>query len=242
MSKPTRKYPIETLTAREVRGLLSWAGRGKTAIRNRAIIVTMWRAGLRCAEVLALAPRDVNLERGTVRIRHGKGNKARTVGLDPEACDVVRRWVQMRHLWVAAPPRARLFCTLEGGPVAPAYLRQLLPRLAKRAGIEKRVHPHALRHTFAVELSREGVPIHVIQRALGHANAAATSEYVSKLEPRELITTIRARTWVVSPAPGKSPSSPVPPRCAKPSLRISASGIRLANLPKTVLPPDGPEE
>jgi integrase len=74
-----------------------------------------------------------------------------------------------------------------------SYVRAMLARMGKRAGIDRRVHAHALRHTFAVELSREGVPIPTISRALGHSSSAVTSRYIDHLEPRELLETIASR-------------------------------------------------
>lgn len=235
------RFPVEVLTNVEIRAMLRKSGRGATALRNRAIIVTMWRAGLRCSEVLALAPRDVDLETGTVRVRHGKGSRARTVALDPVACDVVRRWVEYRKT-LDTPAGARLFCTLKGRPVQPAYLRQLLPRLAARAGIAKRVHPHALRHTFAVELDREGKPLHLIQAALGHNNAATTSQYLSHLEPQELVAAIRGRRWASESPPDTAPTSSNHPSDTAPAERMRPSYILLSSTPKTELPPDGPAE
>ena len=73
--------------------------------------------------------------------------------------------------------RARsLLCTLKGQPVASAYVRALMPRLARRAGIDKCVHPHGLRHTHA-ELAFEGMPMNAIQAQLGHSSLATTRRY-----------------------------------------------------------------
>ncbi len=203
------KYPIEILTGDEMRAMMRAVGRGQTATRNRAIIVTIWRGGLRAAEVLGLARRDIDLDRGTVRVRHGKGDLARTVVLDPDACDVLRVWAVDRRRILAggrmARKRAPFFCTLKGGMVHTSYLRAMLPRLAKRAGVTKRVHPHSLRHTYAVELSREAVPLHLISAALGHANVATTSRYISHMESAELLDTMRSRpSWQTPPAAPKS--------------------------------------
>jgi len=70
--------------------------------------------------------------------------------------------------------RRRLFCTLAGGPLDQSYVRLLLPRLAARAEIDKRVHAHRLRHTHAAELAEEGYPVNFIQDQLGHASLAVT--------------------------------------------------------------------
>ncbi len=76
-----------------------------------------------------------------------------------------------------------------------AYVRALLPRLARKAGIEKRVHAHGLRHTHAFELANERTPLHVIQQQLGHSNVAVTSRYINHLAPTAVIETIKAREW-----------------------------------------------
>jgi site-specific recombinase XerD len=191
-----RKYPPEVLTPDEVRALISAASnRAPTGIRNRALIVVLYRCGLRLAEALALAPKDVDLAAGTLRVLHGKGDKARTVGIDPEGGAVLERWVERRK---KLGIRSRvLFCTLEGKPLKPQYVRAMLPRLAERAGIEKRVHPHGLRHTHAAELAREGVPVNEIQMQLGHGSLATTDRYVRHLEPRAVIERMQAREWSV---------------------------------------------
>ena len=93
--------------------------------------------------------------------------------------------------------RRRLFCTLDGRPVQASYVRTLLHRLARKAGIEKRVHPHGLRHTHAAELAAEGVPLNIIQAQLGHSNAATTSRYLDHIAPRQVVETMRKREWRV---------------------------------------------
>lgn len=84
---------------------------------------------------------------------------------------------------------------LQGQPVHSAYVRALLPRLARRAGIDKRVHAHGLRHTHAAELALEGKPMNLIQAQLGHASLATTSSYLAHIAPAQLIEAMRARTW-----------------------------------------------
>ncbi len=150
-----KSFPGEILAPDEVRSLIQAASsRAPTGIRNRALIVMLYRGGLRISEALDLRLKDIDRQAGTVRILHGKGDRARTVGLDPEAFAVVERWIDARSSR-RINGRAPLFCTLQGKPLDTAYVRALLPRLAKRAGIEKRVHAHGLRHTHAAELARE---------------------------------------------------------------------------------------
>ena len=83
------------MTDDEVRRLLKHVGRGVTAIRNRALIATMYRAGLRVSEALASYPKDVDAVDGVVRVLHGKGDRARTVALDAEALALLGRWADV---------------------------------------------------------------------------------------------------------------------------------------------------
>ena len=90
-----------------------------------------------------------------------------------------------------------MFCTLEGRPLKPSYVRTVLPRLARKAGIDTRVHPQGLRHTHAYELMMEGVPVPVVQKQLGHASLATTQRYLDHIAPKDLIETMQARAWVL---------------------------------------------
>jgi site-specific recombinase XerD len=188
------KLPVEILTPDEARALLR-AGSlsAPTGIRNRALIAAMYRGGLRLAEALALKPSDIDLDRGEIRVLRGKGAKARTVGIDDGAAAVIQRWVDKRRQ--LGLRNAYLFCTLQGRPLEPRYVRDMLKRYATRAGIDKRVHPHGLRHTHAAELMREGVPPNVIQAQLGHSSLQTTSVYLSHIAPTELVGRIRQRQW-----------------------------------------------
>ncbi len=206
MAKPTRKptnrgkrYPAEPLTPDEVRALIrACSPRAPTGIRNRALVVVLYRGGLRIAEALALMPKDLDRGAGTVRVLNGKGKRARTIGVDSIAFAVLEHWLDRRAaLGINGRGRARVFCTLRGEPLSTAYVRALLPRLARRAGIEKRVHAHGLRHTHAAELAREGLPMNLIQAQLGHLSLATTSRYLAHIAPEELVAAMRERTWVL---------------------------------------------
>jgi hypothetical protein len=188
-----KRYPAEILTSVEVLGLIrACSSRAPTGLRNRALIALLYRGGLRVGEALALHPKDIDSVRGTVSVLHGKGDRRRTVGLDPGAMAIVERWVEVRKTLV---PKGRvpLLCTLEGHRLQSSYVRALLPRLAAKAGIEKRVHAHALRHTHAAELASEGFPLNLVQQQLGHANLATTDRYLRHVAPVELIQAMRSR-------------------------------------------------
>ncbi len=165
-------------------------------IRNRALITVLYRGGLRLSEALALKPKDVDADAGTVTVLHGKGDRRRTVGLDPGAVAIVMRWVDKRQQ-LRIDRRAPLFCTLQGQELKPSYVRTLLPRLATKALIDKRVHPHGLRHTHAYELMMEGVPVPIIQQQLGHASLATTDRYLRHIATRDVVMAMQAREWTV---------------------------------------------
>jgi site-specific recombinase XerD len=204
------KYPAEVLSRSEIEQLLAACSRrGVTGIRNRALIVVLWRAGLRIAEALALQVKDVDLDAGTLAVLHGKGDYRRVVGLDPQACAVLEVWLaRRRELGIARG--APVFCVVSGAsrgrPMYSASVRETLKLLGQKAGIEKRVHPHGLRHTHAAELAREGVPVNVIRRQLGHASLATTARYVEHLNPTEVIEAMQNRAWLTHEQPAASPT------------------------------------
>src|SRR4249919_1015045 len=139
--------------------------RAPTGVRNRALIAVCWRCGLRIGEALALAPKDFDPDSGTLVVQRGKGGKRRVVGVDAGTVSLVGRWLERRRR-LPASYGAPLFCTLAGGPMDQSYIRHVLPRLARKAGIERRVHAHGLRHAFAVDLVRAGAPLYVVRDAL----------------------------------------------------------------------------
>ena len=190
------KLPPEVLTQAEVLALMdACSRRAPTGKRDRALVCLLWRGQLRLAEALSLKPSDVDLETGVVRIREGKGKKSRTVAIDPKCCDVLAVWMETRKQIEGVTGRQRLFCTLRGGPINTAQIREKLPKLAAKAGIEKRVHAHGLRHTGASELVEEGVSLTEIQEQLGHSNAATTDRYLKAINPKSRIERMRSRTW-----------------------------------------------
>jgi site-specific recombinase XerD len=190
-----RKYPAEILTPDEVAELFRQISiTTSIGIRNRALITVLYRAGLRHSEALGLFTKDVDLAAGTIAVLHGKGDRSRTVGLDPGACHVIGEWIERRNQ-LGFGASATLFCTMRGTRMKTSYLKSLLPRLARQAGIGKRVHPHGLRHTHAYELMMEGVEMPIIQRQLGHVSLATTAVYLNHIAPRQVIETMRKRDW-----------------------------------------------
>ena len=175
-----RTFPAEPLTPDEVAAIIgACSARSRTGIRNRALLILLYRSGLRISEALALKPSSIDWERRTCRVLHGKGDKATVRGFHPSATDALARWADTRKgLGLRNGP---LFCTLDGGPLSDRYIRNLLHRLADKAGVDKRVHPHGMRHTFADELRAGGMDVVAISKLLGHSSIAVTSRYLDHL-------------------------------------------------------------
>jgi integrase len=195
---PKGDRPAEPLAPGEVRALLAaCAGDTLSGVRNHALLVVLWRAGLRIGEALRLRPSDVNFADGTIRVLHTKTREARTVGIDGQALDVIRAWVGARAA-AGVGDDGPLFCRVHGqlgASLSARYVGAQLARLAERAGVNHRVRPHGLRHSMAVDWSRKGVPVPKISRQLGHSSVATTQVYVDHLHPAEVIAVARAMTW-----------------------------------------------
>lgn len=169
------KLPRVPLTADDVDRLLSVCGRGETGHRNRALLLLVHRTGLRISEALALEPSDI--EGNQVHVRHGKGNRSRYVTIKGNATfqPLLEKWLEVRK---GRQLRGPLFCTLKSGQLDTGYVRALVKRLQRKAGIEKRVHCHGLRHGHAQELLQAGADLCTIANQLGHAHLTTTDRYV----------------------------------------------------------------
>ena len=162
-----------------------------TAIRNKALVVVLFRGGLRISEALALRPADIT--GNSINVLHGKGNKQRMTALDPEAAAILGQWLDAGGR-LGISNHSTVFCTHAGKRFLPSYIRSMLTRLGKRAGIE-RLHAHGLRHGFASTLAEQNVSIPIISAALGHSNIATTNTYLQHVQPREVIAAVSNSTW-----------------------------------------------
>lgn len=175
-----RKFPAEPLTPEEMELLLNKCSmRAPTGIRNKALITFLYRSGLRVSEILGLRISDVNTARRSIKLLDTKSGTDQTRHYHAKADDALARWLDTRK--ALGITRGPLFCTLDGGPVSAEYVRGMLNRLAGKAGLEKRVHPHGMRHTFAVELEAAGMPVTTISKLLGHSSVAVTARYLDHM-------------------------------------------------------------
>ena len=154
------------------------AGESTHGARVRALIVILWRAGLRTNEALMLAESDLEPQRGAIVVRYGKGGKRREVGMDDWGREHIEPWCQLRLTLPIGP----FFCVVDratrGRGWSQTGARAELRRLAAAACVRKRFAPQRLRHAHAVEMAREDVPLPVIQRQVGHAHLDVRSTYL----------------------------------------------------------------
>jgi integrase/recombinase XerD len=172
-----RKLPV-VLTRDEVLALLR-APEGSDsplAIRDAAMLHTMYAAGLRVSELVRMEVGDVNLEAGFLQA-FGKGRKRRIVPIGEPARKRIERWKnEVRGLWAPAGSRT-LFVTDRGQPMTRQNFFARLRHWALVAGIARPVSPHKLRHSFATHLLLGGADLRAVQTMLGHADVTTTQVY-----------------------------------------------------------------
>lgn len=189
-----KRLPV-TLTETESQALLAQVNpKSATGLRNRAMLAAMLGAGLRVSEVVNLYPADVDFAEGTLRVNEGKGGKDRVIPVDPETLGWLRAWAEKRKA-LGQNGRQPFFCRVKltaldttgkapavrqmntGDPLNVRSVQALVSRLAREAGIDKDVHPHILRHTYASRLLDRGFTIREVQDLLGHADVSTTMIY-----------------------------------------------------------------
>jgi site-specific recombinase XerD len=188
-----QRYPADPPTVEEIIAVMRQTPDDRHGARLRAMIVALWRGGLRVQEALALTERDLDPRRGSVLVANGKGGRRREIGMDAWGWEQLRPWLDARVELPVGP----LFCIIDGPtrgrPWSSAGVRVELRRLAAQAGVRRRFAPHQLRHAHALELAREGVPLNIIQRQLGHVNLGTTSIYLQGIDIEEIIAAVHAR-------------------------------------------------
>jgi integrase/recombinase XerD len=182
--KVPRNLP-RPLSVEEVAALVAAPGQdGPVGLRDRAILETLYGAGLRISELVALDVDDVDLEEGSVRAV-GKGSKERIVPLGRLAVKALEAYLTRARPALAAPrSRGALFLNRRGGRLTRQGSTNIIKDMARRAGIRKRVTPHMLRHSFATHLLEGGADVRVVQELLGHASLATTQIYTLVTQDR----------------------------------------------------------
>ena len=153
--------------------------------RDRLVVLLLFTAGLRVSELCKLRWKDILWTEGFIRVEKGKGGKDRYVPLHPWTAEQLRSYLDWlrKHDLEPAPDSTVLVAFKPPGkrpvlrPLTPRSVQRILKRLAARAGIEKQVTPHVLRHSLATYLLSKGVDIRLIQELLGHSSLATTQIY-----------------------------------------------------------------
>jgi integrase/recombinase XerD len=183
---PARELRAPRLPARlphvlsrdEILRLLSQPrGNSPTASRDRALLETMYACGLRASEAIGLELADLDLELGVLRAR-GKGSKERLVPVGSQAIDRLRTYLDVaRPKLVGLTDETHVFVNRRGTTLSRQGLYKIVQRHARSAGLERRMSPHTLRHTFATHLLAGGCDLRSLQEMLGHADIATTQIY-----------------------------------------------------------------
>ncbi len=180
----------------EVRRLIEAPDLGTpSGLRDRAILEVLYGAGVRISELTGLDVDDLDLDGGFVRVV-GKGGKEREVPVGRHAQGAVGTYlVRGRPRLVGQRTRGALFLNTRGGRISRQSCAKLLAAYASRVGVDRRVSPHDLRHSFATHLLEGGADVRVVQELLGHASVATTQIYtlVTKEHLREVYYTAHPR-------------------------------------------------
>lgn len=158
----------------EVRGLLVVPAKTPEGVRNRALVALLADSGLRISEALKLRIEDVNTSAGTLTVHGGKGGRDRLGFFGTRASTLIAPWLAMR---TGARPVDFLFCDRQGRPLSRHHAVRILHRLSVKAGLSRRVGPHALRHYAATSLLRQTGDLELVRQVLGHSTLTMTLRY-----------------------------------------------------------------
>ncbi len=172
--KAQRRLP-STLDPDEVAALLDGSTDDGLQVRDQAIYELVYSSGLRLTEVTTLDTADIDLREGIVRVT-GKGAKDRVVPVGRKARSAIEAWLARRGEY-ARPEIAALFVGRHGRRLTGRNVQERLRRLARLRGVQRRVHPHMLRHSFATHLLESSGDLRAVQELLGHSDIATTQIY-----------------------------------------------------------------
>jgi integrase/recombinase XerD len=178
LSNPKTGFALpRTLTEKEVEALLAAPDVGRPlGLRDRAMLELLYASGLRVSELVSL-PRDrVDLEAGILRVS-GKGGRERLVPFGASADAWVRRYLAQVRPGLDRKGRPELFLSVRGTAMTRQRFWQLIEGYGRRAGIRRKLAPHAIRHAFATHLLERGADLRALQMMLGHADISTTQIY-----------------------------------------------------------------
>ncbi len=172
--KSGRRLP-DTLNVDEIEQLLAVMSGDTLAVRDRAMVEMIYSAGLRLSELVNLEVTDVTRGTETISVT-GKGRKQRLVPVGRKARQASREWLRLRS-GLAAAEETALFVSRRGSRLSTRSLQSRLDYWARRSGLNRKLHPHMLRHSFASHLLESSGDLRAVQELLGHANISTTQVY-----------------------------------------------------------------
>lgn len=178
LPKPRRKIP-EVLSVFEINQILdSVDTKSPLEIRDRAMLETLYASGLRVSELIGLKERDILFDEGIVRV-FGKGSKERIVPIGTSAIDYVKKYISDVRFTLKNPTKntEELFLNSRGGKLSRMGIWKIIDKYVKQTNIEKSVHPHTFRHSFATHLLEGGADLRAVQEMLGHSDISTTQIY-----------------------------------------------------------------
>ena len=162
--KKENKIPI-VLSKEEITNLINSAGNQK----SKFILQLLYSSGLRVSEIVSLKSSDIDLNENIGWVRKGKGRKDRMFILSQKLSKKIKKFLEKNSGWE--------YLFSKKNPLTTRNIQKIVQKAARKAGINKRVHPHTLRHSFATHLLDSGVDIRKIQELLGHSNISTTMIY-----------------------------------------------------------------
>ncbi|MFL5846126.1 MAG: site-specific tyrosine recombinase XerD [Solirubrobacteraceae bacterium] len=175
--RKSQKLPHVLSRSEVARLLAAPRGTDPAMLRDRALLEVMYACGLRASEATGLEMGDVDVRHGILRAR-GKGSKERLVPIGREAVSAVRAYVERgRPTLVGLREQGKLFVNQRGGELTRQGLYKIVQRHARAVGLDGKMSPHTLRHTFATHLLAGGCDLRAVQEMLGHADIATTQIY-----------------------------------------------------------------
>jgi len=206
---PRRSARLPNVLSRDqVQALLAQPrGGSPAALRDRALLETMYACGLRASEAISLELSELDLEAGMLRAR-GKGSKERLVPIGSKAIDTLEAYLaRSRPQLVGLHDEPHVFVNLRGGGLSRQGLYKIVQRHARSAGLDQQMSPHTLRHTFATHLLAGGCDLRSLQEMLGHADIGTTQMYTHLSAER-----LRDVYFDAHPRARLEPDPPVTPR------------------------------
>ncbi len=172
--KSSRKLP-EVLNPDDLDHLLNLSDSEPLAVRDRAMMELLYGCGLRLSELIGLDLNNIEWQEQSLNVL-GKGRKQRIVPFGDKAAQALKHWLKLR-VHYATQDEAAVFVSQRGNRISPASVQQRMKKWARVKGLDQRLYPHLMRHSFASHILESSQDLRAVQELLGHANLSTTQIY-----------------------------------------------------------------